>query len=138
MNIQKKMCLFFVSNNHLIVLLNSIINRFVFKGKMFVLSDYDKEDMTNKWHTIVNQCDLKNIDRICFLQDTPDAVTKNDIVVRIEPSFKYNVKENETVIDCYDMFLHKRDIKEITQNYSYMINSFGVVPTDSEKHGRTS
>ena len=60
----RNMCLFFVSVNHLIVLLNEFVEKLPVSGKVVVISDYDSEQLFLRWSHIASVDMLKTLKKV--------------------------------------------------------------------------
>ena len=60
----RNMCLFFVSVNHLVVLLNEFVSKLSGSEKIVVISDYDSEQLFLRWshvETVVEICKVETL-----------------------------------------------------------------------------
>ena len=128
----RNMCLFFVSVNHLIVLLNEFVSKLSGSEKIVVVSDYDSEQLFLRWSHIASVDMLKTLKKVEFLPKESKSFSKNDIVIAIEPNKNWN-PDCKTNVECYDVFSHKKDIKEIMNRHTHLVNSVGVISMDEIK-----
>jgi len=120
------MCLFFVSVNHLVILLNEFVSKLPPFGKVVVVSDYDAEQLFLRWSHIASVDMLKVLKKVEFLPRTTKHFDKSDIVIVIEPDADWN-PECKMCVECYDVFAHKKDMKEIMSKHTHLVNSVGVI-----------
>jgi len=131
-NMPRNMCLFFVSVNHLIVLLNEFVSKLPTFGKIIVVSAYDAEQLFLRWSHIASVDMLKTLKKIEFLPKGRRNFDKNDIVIAIEPDENF-VAECKMCVKCYDIFSHKKDMKEIMSRHTHLVNSAGVISMNELK-----
>jgi len=122
----RNMCLFFVSVNHLIVLLNEFVEKLPVSGKVVVISDYDSEQLFLRWSHIASVDMLKTLKKVEFLPKGSMNFERNDVVIVIEPEENLEI-ECKMCVKCYDIFAHKKDMKEIMNQHSHLVNSAGVI-----------
>lgn len=128
----RNMCLFFVSVNHLIVLLNEFVSKLPMSGKIVVISDYDSEQLFLRWSHIASVEMLKTLKKVEFLAKGRTNFDKNDVVIMIEPNEEYDI-ECKVCVECYDIFSHKKDMKEIMDRHTHLVNSVGVISMNELK-----
>jgi len=128
----RNMCLFFVSVNHLIILLNEFVSKLPTSEKVIVLSDYDSEQLFLRWSHIASVDMLKTLKKVEFLSKEKTRFDKSDIVIVIEPDEKWKA-DCKMSIECYDIFSHKKDMKEIMSRYTHLVNSVGVISMNELK-----
>lgn len=120
------MCLFFVSVNHLVILLNEFVSKLPTSDKIVVVSDYDSEQLFLRWSHIASVDMLKTLKKVEFLSKDDKYFGKNDIVIVIEPEADFDA-ECKVKVECYDVFAHKSDMKEIMGKHTHLVNSVGVI-----------
>jgi len=128
----RNMCLFFVSVNHLIVLLNEFVSKLPASDKIVVISDYDSEQLFLRWSHIASVDMLKTLKKVEFLPKENKYFDKNDVVIAIEPDEECNM-ECKMCVECYDIFSHKKDMKEIMSRHTHLVNSVGVISMNELK-----
>lgn len=129
------MCLFFVSVNHLIILLNEFVSKLPPYEKVIVLSDYDSEQLFLRWSHIASVDMLKTLKKVEFLPKGRKHFDKNEVVIAIEPEEDWSASCKISV-ECYDIFAHKKDMKEIMSRHTHLVNSVGVISINELKNDK--
>lgn len=127
-----KMCLFFVSVNHLIILLNEFVSKLPVSNRVVVVSNYDAEQLFLRWSHIASVDMLRRLKNIEFLRNDDRVFGKLDTVIVVEPESGFDIECDECV-ECYDIFSHKSDMKEIMCKHTHLVNSAGVIPMSELK-----